>query len=161
MWRHSAALLVAAFGVSIASMRAAQDPAIDPATLPDGPGKTILFRVCSDCHGIPQVIAKRRSFKQWRDLTLDMVARGNPVEDADVDRLIEYCALHVGYVNVNKASEADLVKYGGFAPAEAAAIVAARAAGTLFESMDQLKALPGIDAKGLDARQDRIAFKDR
>ena len=64
-------------------------------------------------------------------------------------------------MNVNKATEADLKKYGGFSAAEATAIVAARTAGKTFESLDDLKALPGIDAKALDERQEKIAFKDR
>ena len=59
--------------------------------------------------------------------------------------LIDYCALNIGYVNVNKAGEAELKKYGGFSAAEATAIVAARTAGTLFTSLDELKAVPGID----------------
>ena len=59
------------------------------------------------------------------------------------------------------ATEAELEKYGGFSAAEAAAIVAARGAGKTFASVDDLKALPGIDGKTLDDRLDKIAFKDR
>lgn len=145
----------------VAGVRARSPQGMDPAALPEGEGKAILMRVCSDCHGIPQVIAKRRSARQWRELTVDMIARGSKVEEAEVDVLVDYCALHIGYVNVNKAGEAELKKYGGFSAAEASAIVAARTAGTLFTSLDELKAVPGIDGKSLDARSEKIAFKDR
>jgi competence protein ComEA len=151
--------LVAAMGV--AGRASIQQGGVDPASLPDSEGKALLYRLCSDCHDIPQVTAKRRSVRQWRELTLDMIARGNPVPEAEIEALIDYCALQVGYVNVNKASEVELKKYGGFSAAEASAILAARAAGTLFETMDALKALPGIDAKALDARSEKISFKDR
>ncbi len=151
--------LVTAIGV--AGRASIQQGAVDPASLPDSEGKALLYRLCSDCHDIPQVLAKRRSVRQWRELTLDMIARGNPVPEAEIERLIDYCAQQVGYVNVNKASEAELKQYGGFSAAEASAILAARAGGTLFETMDALKALPGIDAKALDTRSEKISFKDR
>jgi competence protein ComEA len=141
--------------------RASTQQEVDPAALPEGDGKALLYRLCSGCHDIPQVIAKRRTVKQWRELTVDMIARGEPAEEAEVEAVIDFCAQHVGYVNVNKASEADLKKYGGFTAAEATAILAARATGKTFESLDALKALPGIDAKTLAARSAKIAFKDR
>ncbi len=154
--------LVLALVASVAVVsQASSQQEVDPAALPDGDGKALLYRLCSGCHDIPQVIAKRRSVKQWRELTVDMIARGEPAEEAEVEALIDFCALHVGYVNVNKASEADLKKYGGFTAAEAAAIVAARAAGKTFDSLDTLKTLPGIDVKTLAARSAKIAFKDR
>ena len=151
------ALVTSAVVVSQASSQ----QEVDPAALPDGDGKALLYRLCSGCHDIPQVVAKRRTVKQWRELTIDMIARGEPAEEAEVEALIDFCALHVGYVNVNKASEADLKKYGGFTAAEATAILAARAAGKTFDSIDALKALPGIDAKTLAARSAKIAFRDR
>ena len=135
--------------------------AYHPAALRERVDKALLYRLCRGCRDIPQVLAKRRSVRQWRELTLDMIARGNPVPEAEVERLIDYCAQQVGYVNVNKASEAELKQYGGFSAAEASAILAARAGGTLFETMDALKALPGIDAKALDTRSEKISFKDR
>ena len=150
--------LVTATGVA---SRASSQQEVDPAALPEGDGKALLYRLCSGCHDIPQVVAKRRTVKQCRELTIDMIARGEPAEEAEVEALIDFCALHVGYVNVNKASEADLKKYGGFTAAEATAILAARAAGKTFDSLDALKTLPGIDVKTLAARSAKIAFKDR
>lgn len=159
---HTLAVTLAlVMAIGVAGRASIQQGGVDPASLPDSEGKARLFRLCSDCHDIPQVLAKRRSVQQWRELTLDMIARGNPAPEAEIEALIDYCAREVGYVNVNKAGEAELTKYGGFTPAEAAAIVAARAGGTLFETMDALKALPGIDAKALDTRSEKISFKDR
>ena len=134
---------------------------IDPAALPDGEGKTILFRACADCHDLGTVVAKRLTPKQWSDVTKDMIVRGVQAKDAEIATLIEYLTINVGHVNVNRATEAELRTYGGFAAAEAAAIVAARAKGQTFDTLDDLKALPAIDAKSLDDRKDRIAFKDR
>jgi competence protein ComEA len=153
----TAAIVCAAVVVT----RASWQQAVDPAALPDGEGKVILFRACSDCHDLGQVVAKRLTPKQWKDVTGDMITRGVRAEDAEIATLVEFLALNVGHVNVNKATEAELEKYGGFSAAEAAAIVAARGAGKTFASVDDLKALPGIDGKTLDDRLDKIAFKDR
>jgi len=144
-----------------AAGRAVVQQDVDPAALPDGDGKVILVRACSDCHDLGSVVAKRLTPKQWSDVTKDMIVRGVKAEDAEIKTLIEYLALNVGHVNVNKATEAELKTYGGFSAAEAAAIVAARTKGQTFETLDDLKALPGIDAKALEDRKDRIAFKDR
>jgi competence protein ComEA len=153
--------LALVWAMGVVGRASAPQGGVDPAKLPESEGKARLYRLCSDCHDIPQVVTKRRSVRQWRELAIDMIARGNPVPDAEVDALVDYCALQVGYVNVNKANEAELIKYGGFTAGEAAAIMAARAAGTLFETLDALKAVPGIDAKALDARSEKISFKDR
>ena len=139
--------------------RAGQQQGVDPATLPDGEGKELLFRACSDCHDLGSVVANRLTPRQWRDVTKDMISRGVKAEEAEIATLIEFLSLNVGHVNVNKATEAELKTYGGFSAAEAAAIIAARGKGQTFETLDDLKALPGIDVKTLDERKDRIAFK--
>lgn len=141
--------------------RARVQQGVDPASLPEGAGKEILFRACSDCHDLGSVVAKRLTPKQWSDVTKDMIVRGVKAEDAEIKTLIEFLAQNVGHVNVNKATEAELKTYGSFSAAEAAAIIAARAKGQTFASLDDLKALPGIDGNTLEDRKDRIAFKDR
>lgn len=143
-----------------AASRASVQQGVDPAALPDGDGKTILVRACSDCHDLGSILVKRLTPKQWKDVTKDMIVRGVKAEDAEIATLIEYLALNVGHVNVNKATEAELKTYGGFSTAEAAAIVAARTKGQIFATLDDLKALPGMDPNTLEDRKDRIAFKD-
>jgi competence protein ComEA len=136
-----------------------QQGGVDPAALPEGDGKAILTRACSECHDLGSVVAKRLTPKQWKDVTKDMITRGVKAEDAEIAMLIEYLSINVGHVNVNRATEAELKTYGGFSAAEAAAILAARTKGQTFETLDDLKALPGIDVKTVDERKDRIAFK--
>ena len=147
--------------MTAASSRAVGQQGVDPAALPDGEGKTILVRACSDCHDLGTVVGKRLTPKQWKDVTTDMIVRGVRAEDAEIAALVEYLAQNAGYINVNRATDAELRTYGGFTAAEAAAIVAARTKGRTFETLDDLKALAGIDARTLDERKDRIAFKDR
>lgn len=152
----ASAVLLLLMGVRTAG---SQQSGVDPAALPAGDGKTILARACTECHELTAVTAKRLTPRQWRDIVTDMASRGAAADDAEIATVIEYLAQNVGHVNVNKASEAELKNYGGFSAAEAAAIVSARTAGQTFAGLDDLKKVPGVDAKGLDARRDRIAFK--
>ena len=153
--------VVTALLITSAASRAVGQQGVDPAALPEGEGKAILVRACSECHDLGTVVGKRLTPKQWKDVTTDMIVRGVQAEETEIATLVEYLAQNVGHVNVNRASEAELKTYGGFTAAEAATIAAARAKGLTFETLDDVKALPGIDSKTLDERKDRIAFKDR
>ena len=143
-----------------AASRASVQQGVDPATLPEGDGKTILVRACSDCHDLGSILVKRLTPKQWKDVTRDMISRGVKAEEPEILMVIEFLAVNVGHVNVNKATEADLKTYGGFSDAEATAILAARGKGQTFQSLDDLKAIPGLDPAALEDRKDRITFKD-
>ena len=46
--------------------------------LPEGPGKEITQRICSQCHGIDVAIGPRHTREGWRRTIADMVARGAP-----------------------------------------------------------------------------------
>ena len=146
--------------MTAAAGRASVDQGVDPAALPEGEGKAILVRACTGCHDVGTVVAKRLTPAQWKDVTREMISRGVSAKDAEIKTLIEYLAVNAGHVNVNRATEAELSRYGGFSAAEASAIAAARARGQSFQTLDDLKALPGIDGSALDSRRERIAFKD-
>jgi mono/diheme cytochrome c family protein len=152
------AVLAGALGVTAyAGMQS-----VDPETLPEGEGRDILFRACADCHDIGTVVlVKRRTPRQWGDVTTDMITKGVKAEEAEIATLVRYLAINAGHVNVNRATEADLKTYVGFEEAQAAVIVAARGKGTTFKSLDDLRALQGLDATALDKLKDRIVFTDR
>ena len=156
----SAAILVMAAGAT--SLSAGRPQVVDPAALPQNEARTLFYRACSNCHDMNTVVlSKRLTPRQWKDVTEDMITRGVMASDDEIAQIVEFLAINVGHVNVNRATEADLKTYGGFSAAEATAIVAARTAGTAFKTLDDLKAVKGVDAKGIDDRKDRIAFSDR
>jgi len=159
-WTRTLATVAAMVCLAAAVGRASMPQSgVDPGALPDGDGKVILNRVCIECHDLGSIVAKRLTPRQWKDITTDMASRSASVEAGEVPTLIEYLAQNVGHVNVNKATEAELKTYGGFSDVEATAIATARTKGQTFETLADLKTLPGIDAKALDVRKDRIAFK--
>jgi competence protein ComEA len=61
-------------------------------------------------------------------------------------------------VNVNKATAPQLASGMGLTDTEAAAVVDYRKKNGDFKTIDDLKKVPEVDAKKLDAKKDRLAF---
>jgi competence protein ComEA len=59
---------------------------------------------------------------------------------------------------VNQATSAEFVSGLGLTSAEADAIVAYRKKNGDFKTIDELKKVPDIDAKKLDAKKDQLVF---
>ena len=66
------------------------------ASLPEGPGKAVTERVCSECHGLEQVTQARMTSQAWRDVVKDMVSRGAKATDSDIDGIVAYLAANFG-----------------------------------------------------------------
>ncbi len=75
-------------------MLAQDKPADDP--LPEGPGKKELVKICTDCHGADQIIAKKRTKEQWDDVVTDMVQKGASGKDEDFDKIVAYLTKNFG-----------------------------------------------------------------
>jgi len=50
----------------------------------------LLKRACTSCHAIDRVNTARFSPERWRVVTLDMRERGAKLEDAELERLVEW-----------------------------------------------------------------------
>ncbi|HEV3483603.1 MAG TPA: hypothetical protein VGR97_14890 [Candidatus Acidoferrales bacterium] len=61
----------------------ADTPALTPATLPDGPGKTEAITACSNCQALATVTSMRLSKDAWTDVVNIMASRGMQVTDAN------------------------------------------------------------------------------
>ena len=72
----------------------AQDKPQDP--LPEGEGKKQLVKLCTDCHGVDQIIAKKRTKEQWDDVMSDMVQKGAQGKDEEIDAIVAYLTKNFG-----------------------------------------------------------------
>ena len=133
--------------------------------LPDGPGKDVVERVCSACHGPEIVMTKRLTKDGWSQVVDDMIQRGAQGSDDDFAQIVDYLAVNFSpqsnaakKVNVNKAA-ADELKTGlGLSPEQAKAIVDYRQQNGDFKSLADLKKVSGLDAATIDGIKDRVAF---
>ena len=72
---------------------------------------------------------------------------------------MNYLARYFAQINVNKASAAEIQDIVDLSADDAAAIVKYRETNGEFKSIDDVGKVPGLDAKKIADRKDRILFR--
>jgi competence protein ComEA len=150
---------VATAAICLAAVR----PASAQAALPDGPGKDQLVKICGQCHEPQRAASIRLTRDGWESTIGDMIARGAKGTDEDFQAILDYLTKNfLGEasrpLNVNTATSVELESVLLLFRKEAAAVIAYREKNGLFKSVDDLKKVPGVDAKKIDAQKDRLYF---
>ena len=138
-------------------------PASAQVVLPDGPGKDQMIKVCGVCHEPQRAASIRLTRDGWESTIGDMIARGAKGSDEDFQAILDYLSKNfLGEaskpLNVNTANSVELESVLLLLRKEAAAVIAYRDKNGLFKSVDDLKKVPGIDVKKIDAQKDRLYF---
>jgi competence protein ComEA len=146
----------------VACLLAAQ-PAYAQAGLPDGPGKEQLVRVCGVCHEPQRAASIRLTRDGWESTISDMIARGAKGSDQDFEAILDYLSKNfqgsaARPLNVNTATSVELESVLLLLRKQAAAVIEYREKNGPFKSIEDLKKVPGIDAKKIDAEKDRLYF---
>ena len=146
-----------------AALAYAQQPAQQQSHpgLPAGPGRDTLIRVCSTCHAPENVIANGQDRAGWEDTINKMAGFGATGTDDEFTQILDYLVKNFpadGPVNVNKATSAQLQSGLGLTAAEADAVIAYRKKNGDFKTIDDLKKVPDLDVKKVDAKKDHLAF---
>ena len=131
------------------------------AELPSGAGKDTLIRVCSKCHSPDNVIANGQDRAGWENTISKMAGFGAVASDDEFTAILEYLVKNfpaIATVNVNQATAAQLTSGLELSGAEADAVIAYRKKNGDFKTFDDLKKVPEVDGKKLDAKKDRLAF---
>jgi competence protein ComEA len=129
--------------------------------LPAGPGRDTLIRVCSSCHSPDNVIANGQDRSGWENTITKMAGFGAVASDDEFTEILEYLVKNFpanAPINVNKATASQLESGLGFTSAEAEAVVQYRGKNGDFKTIDDLKKVPDLDAKKVDAKKDRLTF---
>ena len=98
------------WAVTAACLRA-QDP------LPDGTGKALVERICTECHPIGIAISSPKTAAGWRSTVADMKARGAHGTPDEMGQVVEYLTAHFG---VTGAPEGETTARAGVAAEETA-----------------------------------------
>jgi mono/diheme cytochrome c family protein len=56
----------------------------------DADAEALIAQACSSCHGVERVNNARHNEEGWRVVLVDMRERGAEIEDADLERLVEW-----------------------------------------------------------------------
>jgi competence protein ComEA len=132
------------------------------AQWPDGPGKEVTLQLCGNCHEAAIVEAHRQSRDEWVATIQKMMAAGAEGTEEQFTAVLEYLSKNFGpaaaRINVNKATAADLGTGLGLSEKEAAAIVKYRTDKGAFKTLEDLKKVPDLDFKKIEAQKDRLVF---
>lgn len=142
-------------------------------SLPPGKGKPIVQRMCSSCHTLNVVTAKRASKPQWAQLVDQMVARGAQGSDEDIQTLVSYLSRNFGssappaeplqgsgpkLINVNAATAKQLSFTFGLTPEEADAVIVFRQQHGRIKDWTALTKMPGVPASKFRDKKSQIRF---
>lgn len=61
-------------------------------SLPDGPGKDLVEAVCTACHTLERVVAKRATKAEWQDKVLEMLQEDPDITQKEREQIVEYLA---------------------------------------------------------------------
>ena len=163
MFLAELAVCVLVLGSSASWCGAQQAPAHPQyPELPEGAGKDTLIRVCGKCHSPDNVIANGQDRTGWENTITKMAGFGAVASDDEFTAILDYLVKNFpangNPVHVNQATSTEWQTGIGLTSMEADAIFAYRKKNGDFKTLDDLKKVPDIDAKKLDAKKDRLVF---
>jgi competence protein ComEA len=131
--------------------------------LAEGPGRAQLVTLCKQCHELSRSVSLRQDRDGWNQTLSKMAAFGMKSSAEDYALVLEYLSKNfpaedIPRINVNKASAIELESGLSLKRSQAAAILAYRSQNGDFKSIEDLKKVPLIDAKKIEAKKDRITF---
>ncbi|HMC60943.1 MAG TPA: helix-hairpin-helix domain-containing protein [Candidatus Solibacter sp.] len=133
----------------------------DAKLLPDGPGKEIVVRLCTECHGPENFRKVRHDKDEWSDSVGDMVDRGAKGTPAELEAVVDYLAQNFGTdskVNVNTAPLQELKAQLDFSVPEALAVIAYRQNKGAFKEWRDLLKVNGVDPRKVEAKKEKMGF---
>jgi competence ComEA-like helix-hairpin-helix protein len=158
--------LVSAFLVAMACgfLFALTWPVFAQSVLPDGAGKDVTVKVCGQCHAAEIVASVRRTPDGWRETIAAMVQVGATATDQELQAILEYVSTHFKGeagrpLDLNTATAVELESVAGLLRKEAAALIAHREKKGPCKMLEDLRNVPGVDYKKLEARKDRLACR--
>ena len=128
------------------------------APLPEAPGKAVVEKVCTTCHGT-EYITIERTVPAWRETIELMKAFGTVATDEEWKTVNVYIMANVAYLQVNRAPAEDFAAVFGVDEKTASEVVAYREKAGPFKTVDDLKKAPGLPAATVDAAQARLKFE--
>ena len=156
----TAGVLTAVLALSIVAAGQNAPPPQTPDSLPDGPGKAELIKVCGECHEATKATAKRLTREGWAGIIDDMVKGGAQGTDKELAAILDYLSKNFAgdaarAVNLNTAPSIDLESVVGLLRSEARALIAWREK-TPCKKIEDLKNVPGLDYKKIEAAKERV-----
>ena len=129
------------------------------ATFPEGAGRDVAVRLCTDCHPIANVTSHRESRAAWGHFLDLMRGEGADITDADWETLVSYFSVTLGRkVKINEATAPLIAETFDISEELAAAVVKYRSQKGPFKTWKDVAAVPGINAKRVEEQKVNLDF---
>jgi competence protein ComEA len=139
----------------VSSLPASQENAARP---PEVKSNALVEKICASCHEMDVVTAARRTRIGWEQSVADMVSRGADGTGQEMEEVVAYLTKYFGKVNINTATVRQLEEFLGLTEKEAQTIATYRDRNGSFKNLEQLKAVPEVNAGKLEEKKSLIAF---
>jgi competence protein ComEA len=148
--------------IAAAQANAADHPAAHPE-FPPGDGRETTLRLCGKCHSPTIVLAYGQKRAGWEKTITKMVRLGAVGSDEDFTDIADYLTANfppsaIPKIFVNKATDQQIANTLGISVDDAKTIIAYREKVGGFKSIEDLKLVPNVDTKKVDARKDNLVF---
>lgn len=80
------------------SIGAAAQSKPEKVVLPDGPGRDVVVKVCTNCHGAEKFRGHEGTDQHWQAVIDNMISKGATATDAEFDQIVAYLSKNFGYV---------------------------------------------------------------
>jgi competence protein ComEA len=146
-----------------AGQSTAGDHPVAHAEFPPGDGRETTLRLCGKCHSPTIVLAYGQKREGWEKTITKMVRLGAVGSDEDFTDIADYLTANfppstIAKIFVNKATDQQFANILQISIDDAKAIVAYRDKVGDFKSIDDLKRVPNVDTKKIDAKKDNLVF---
>lgn len=132
-------------------------------TLPEGPGKAALIRVCGKCHSPERVITVHQRRYSWEETILKMVKLGAQGSDEELEAILNYLSNNFGTetpgpIDINNCRSIDLQASLVLPRSQANAVIEYRDKNGPFKTIDDLRSVPGLNFQLIEPKKSRIVF---
>jgi competence protein ComEA len=130
---------------------------------PAGEGREAVMRLCVKCHSPNIILASGQDRTSWENTITKMVRLGAVGNDEDFSDIAEYLTTNfppspILKIFVNMATDKQIAQVLEISEDDAKAIIAYRDKVKGFKSIEEMKQVPNVDAKKIDAKKDRLVF---
>ena len=70
--------------------------ALGEVTLPEGPGREIVYKRCQSCHQLDRIKGEKHSRNEWEQIIGRMIGNGLKISQEDKNIVLDYLATHFG-----------------------------------------------------------------
>lgn len=147
----------------LASQAAAPEQHDDHPEFPPGAGRDAVMHLCVRCHSPNIILANGQSRQGWENTITKMARLGATGSDDDFSDIADYLTANfppsaIQKVFVNMATDKQLAAILDISQDDAKSIIAYRDKVKGFKSIDEMKQVPNVDVKKIDAKKANLVF---